>query len=204
MISEERFAKQLIERSRKVIRSIFADRKEKLFAGMRGVVVEIGPGAGVNLQYYPKDIRWIGVEPNPFFADYIKQQTQRYSLERAEVKQGTAQELPVADGSVDAVVSTQVLCSVDDVVKTLAEVRRVLKEDGKFYFLEHGVARRGSLLRLWQALIKPWYQWRNHGCRLDREILQLIRSAGFARVDAEEFMVGRILPDPYVSGVAIK
>lgn len=203
-MTDERFAQYLIERSRRVVRSIFADRKEKLFADISGTVLEIGPGAGVNLQYYPKDVRWIGVESNPFFSDYIKQQAQRYGLEHVEVKQGTAQVLPAADGSADAIVSTQVLCSVDDVSKSLAEVRRVLKKGGKFYFIEHVAARRGSLLRLWQMLTKSWHYWRSHGCRVDREMLATIKLAQFQTVHAEEFMVGRILPDPYISGVAIK
>ncbi len=203
-MTDEQFARYLIERSQRVVRSIFADRKERLFADISGTVLEIGPGAGVNLQYYPKDIRWIGVESNPFFTDYIKQQAQYCGLEHVEVRQGTAQELPVADGSIDAIVSTQVLCSVDDVAQVLAEVCRVLKAGGKFYFIEHVAARRGSLLRLWQMLIKPWYYWRSHGCRVDRETLATIKLAQFRAVHAEEFMVGRILPDPYISGVAIK
>ena len=44
---------------------LVADRKAALLRPLRGTVVEIGPGAGINLPYFHSDVRWTGVEPNP-------------------------------------------------------------------------------------------------------------------------------------------
>lgn len=204
MTSEERFAKRLIERSQKVVRSIFADRKEKLFANLRGSVLEIGPGAGVNLGYYPKEIRWVGVETNEFLFPYLLERAAKVGLGEFRIERGSAEELPVTDMSMDAVVSTQVLCSVGDVSRTLAEVRRVLKPGGTFYFFEHVAAPRGTWVRAWQDRMNFYRKWRARGCNMNREILDSIQTAGFKAVSVDSFSVGRILPEPYISGVAIR
>ena len=41
-----------------------AERKRTLMGSLRGRILEIGPGPGVNLKYYPLDIDWFGIEPN--------------------------------------------------------------------------------------------------------------------------------------------
>ena len=51
-----------------------AERKRWLFSGVLGTVVEIGPGAGANLPYFPGNIRWIGIGPNPFMDKYLFEQ----------------------------------------------------------------------------------------------------------------------------------
>src|SRR5438309_509810 len=91
--------------------SMVADRKRALFADLRGDVLEIGPGTGPNLAYYPKDCRWIGVEPNPFMHRYLREAAERQHL-RIEIRALMAERLPAEDESIDAVVSTLVLCSV--------------------------------------------------------------------------------------------
>lgn len=72
-----------------------------------------------------------------------------------ELRIGTAEQLPVADASVDAVVSTLVLCSVEDGAATLQEVLRVLKPGGRFYFIEHVAAPQQTRLRTAQDWLSP-------------------------------------------------
>jgi len=121
-------------------------RKAALFANLEGTVLEIGPGTGANLSYYPQDIHWIGVEPNPFMHDYLREQAQTLGL-TLDLRQGTAEDLGLADESVDAVVSTLVLCSVPEQARTLQEIRRVLRPGGRFLFVEHVAAPQGTWLR---------------------------------------------------------
>ena len=63
--SKRVFAWMLARGNKKYERAVAA-RKRSLLGDLAGTVVEVGPGAGVNLAYYPSGIRWIGMEPNPF------------------------------------------------------------------------------------------------------------------------------------------
>src|SRR3954447_22320381 len=70
-----------------------ANYKQKLFAGLTGAVLEIGPGTGVNLRYLnPDNVRWIGVEPNTFMQTYLREEAQKTGMP-VELKIGTADTL---------------------------------------------------------------------------------------------------------------
>ncbi len=116
-----------------------AERKRGLLGRLEGDVLEIGPGTGANLEYYPATARLVGIEPNPHMHKYLRREAERLRRE-IEIRDGVAERLDVADASVDAVVSTLVLCSVNDQQATLAEVLRVLRPGGRFVFVEHVAA----------------------------------------------------------------
>ncbi|MDX1532567.1 MAG: class I SAM-dependent methyltransferase, partial [Rhodothermales bacterium] len=134
-------------------RRIYGALKADLLGALEGTVVEVGPGAGVNLPYLRRADRWIGVEPNVHFHGRLRRKAHAVGVP-AEVVAGVAERLPLPDAHADAVVSTLVLCSVGDVAAALAEVRRVLKPDGRFVFVEHVAAPRGTLLRAAQRLLR--------------------------------------------------
>ena len=101
--------------------------KGPLFGDLAGTVLEIGPGTGVNLPYLrPDRVHWIGVEPNPFMQPYISEEANKLDMP-VEIRIGTADKLPVSDSSVDAVISTLVLCCVPSQQCSLKEMLRVLK-----------------------------------------------------------------------------
>lgn len=184
-------------------RDLYGERKQDLLGGLSGTVVEIGPGAGVNLPYYADDVRWIGIEPNVYFHPRLHERLA--DLDRAgDVRAGTAERLALPDASADAVVSTLVLCSVDDLSAALAEIRRVLRPGGRFVFIEHVAAPPGSLLRRVQRGIKPLWGVVGDGCRPDRETGRLIERAGFADVHIERFDAAMPLPvvRPHIAGTA--
>ncbi len=184
-----------------------APRKEALFADLSGTVVEIGPGTGANLPYLPRDVRWIGVEPNPHMQARLRQRAAATGI-AAEFRLASAQSLDIDDGSVDVVLSTLVLCSVPDPAAVLAEIRRILRPGGRFVFIEHVAAPRGTLLWRLQRLVSPWWSFMADGCRPDRELGANICAAGFGSIELEEFRVVRHWPlglvGPHVAGVARK
>ena len=182
---------------------VVAARKRALLSEVHGTVLEIGPGAGANLRYYPADVRWIGVEPNPYMDRYLRKEAERLGL-AVEVRRGTAERLLVGDASVDAVVSTLVLCSVDDLGRALRETLRVLKPGGRFVFLEHVAAPRGTWLRRLQRLVRPVWRVVADGCHPDRETDAAIAAAGFAEVRLERFSLPMGLVGPHIAGVALK
>ena len=184
-------------------------RKKTLFGGLHGLILEIGPGPGPNLPYFPANVRWIGVEPNPFMHPYLRRTLR--ALGRAEadfrIDGGDPQgvRLPAADASVDAVVATLVLCSVPDQAATLREVLRVLKPGGRFAFIEHVAAPQGTRLRAFQNAIQPLWSPLGGGCHPNRETWQAIAQAGFAQVDLEHYRYSGGGPaSPHIAGVAVK
>jgi ubiquinone/menaquinone biosynthesis C-methylase UbiE len=180
-----------------------APRKRALFADLSGTVLEIGAGTGANFAYYPRGIHWIGIEPNVHMYPHLLKTAQERGI-TGEVRGEVAERLPVDDASVDAVVSTLVLCSVSNQDAVLREILRVLRPGGRYLFIEHVAAPEGSGLRQVQKLVKPVWKFAADGCVLDRDTAAAIRRAGFSRVEIEEFRAPLSLASPHIAGVAVK
>jgi ubiquinone/menaquinone biosynthesis C-methylase UbiE len=104
----------------------------------------------------------------------------RRSERAAQIVDAPAEDLPFADESVDTVVSTFVLCTVDDPERALREITRVLAPGGQLLFLEH-VRSRSPRLAAWQdRLAGPWQKFAR-GCRCNRATAELIAQSGLAR-----------------------
>jgi SAM-dependent methyltransferase len=186
-----------------------APRKRALLGGLHGDVLEIGPGTGPNLQFYPPGVHWLGVEPNPFMHPHLLETMRKLGLPAGQFRlsQGDAGgvRLPAEDASMDAVTGTLVLCSVPNPAASLAEILRVLKPGGKFVFIEHVAGQPGTSLRAFQNIIQPLWTLVGDGCHPNRETWQTIRQAGFARVEIEDFRYPNGgLVAPGISGMAFK
>jgi SAM-dependent methyltransferase len=186
-----------------------AKRKQALLGNLHGTILEIGPGAGPNLRYYPADVEWVGVEPNPFMQPYLMRSIQGLGKPAAHfrIDPGDPQgvRLPAKDESVDAVVSTLVLCSVPHPADSLEEILRVLKPGGRFVFIEHVAAPDGSRLRTFQNFIQPLWTVIGDGCHPNRETWESISRAGFAQVDLEHYRIPGGGPvGPHIAGSALK
>lgn len=142
-----------------------------------GAVVELGAGTGANLPYYGDAVeRLVLVEPSPAMGRRLAPAAERA---RAEVVAGEAASLPFADGSVDAVVATLVLCSVPDLPAALAECRRVLRTGGELLLLEH-VRSDDPAAAAWQDRVDPAWCRVMQGCHPNRDTLAAVADAGFA------------------------
>ena len=116
--------------------------KTPLLGELRGTVLEIGPGTGVNLSFYDPSVTWIGIEPNRAMHPSLREKAEALGLS-IELRDAPLAEDNSASDSVDAVVSTLVLCSLPDMADTLMQIQRVLKPGGTYAFIEH-VADRGA------------------------------------------------------------
>jgi ubiquinone/menaquinone biosynthesis C-methylase UbiE len=181
--------------------ALVAARKRALFADLHGDVLEIGPGVGANLPLLPPSIRWIGIEPNPQAHRYVIQRAAKQGM-TIDLRVGIAEALDVPDASMDAVIGTLVLCSIRDPEAALREVLRVLKPGGRFVFMEHVAAPRGSWLRRVQRLVRPIWKCVTDGCHLDRETWAVIQAAGFAEVNVERFWLPVGFAAPHIIGTA--
>lgn len=179
------------------------DRKQALFTPLTGVILELGPGTGPNLKYFRPDTHWIGVEPNPAMHPYLQQEAAELgrAVELRNLEDGR---LPAEDASVDAVVSTLVLCTVPDPAATVGEIMRVLKPGGRFVFLEHVAAPRHTGLRRLQRWVRPLWRRFTDGCHPDRETALIIEQSGFSHVELERFSLPLTIVGPHIAGVAIQ
>ena len=149
--------------------------RRELLGGARGRVLEIGAGTGLNVRHYPSGLdELILTEPDAS----MTRRLERRANGRASVVAAPATELPVEDGSVDTVVSTFVLCTVDDPAATLREIRRVLRPDGRLLLIEH--VRSDGRVGAWfqRKLRTPWSRFAC-GCRCDQATVDLLRASGF-------------------------
>lgn len=197
----KRLVPWLLARGNTAYERWMAGRKRRLFGDLSGVVVEIGPGAGANLRYLQGGVRWIGVEPNRYARPYLERAAREAGVTH-EVREGGVERIPVETGSADAVIGTLVLCSVQDLAGALREIRRVLKPGGRYVFIEHVAAPAGTWRRRLQRWVRPAWRVLADGCNPDRETLQAIRAAGFARVEADEFLAPAGLVAPHIAGTA--
>ncbi|CAN5804558.1 class I SAM-dependent methyltransferase [soil metagenome] len=164
----------------------FRTWRRDLLADLHGEVVELGAGTGANVDRYPITVdRVVFTEPDPGMRRQLvdrlatAQRVGSFAPADAAVLPDPAHRLSVSDGSVDAVVTTLVLCTVPDPSAALAEARRVLRPSGRLVFLEH-VAADGRPDRLrWQQRLDPIWHRLVGGCRLTRRTAEAIDRAGF-------------------------
>ena len=163
--------------------------RSRLLAGLRGRVIEVGAGNGLNFGHYPPQVESVyAVEPEPRLRSLA---TERAGGEAAavEVVDGVADRLPADDESFDAAVVSLVLCSVPDQATALAEVRRVLRPGGELRFFEHVRADTAGMRRVQRALDATIYPWLVGGCHLSRDTATAIRRAGFTIESIESLRV---------------
>ncbi len=138
-----------------------------------GRVLDIGCGTGRNLPLFGSGVTAIGVDPCPQALQKARRRAPSVPLVRAR-----AEALPFRDGAFDTVVSGLVFCSVSDVPRGLAEVRRVLKPAGVLRMLEH-VRARGRVAAWLQDRTQPAWTWFTGGCHPNRDTEAAVASAGF-------------------------
>ena len=143
-----------------------------------GRVLEIGIGSGLNLALYPSAVRRvIGIDPSPELLRLAAEASRSAVLE-TELVVGLAEELPLEEGSVDCVIATWTLCSVSEPRQVLSEFRRVLRPDGIFSFVEHGLAPEPRVER-WQQWLTPVWSRCAGNCHLNRPTAALVEDSGF-------------------------
>ncbi|MDP2228678.1 MAG: class I SAM-dependent methyltransferase [Moraxellaceae bacterium] len=164
----------------------FLAARAELLATVEGDALEIGFGTGINLEYYPDTVdNLTTVDVNPGVQKLARK---RLAQSRLPVKFAliSGESLPMADNSYDAVISTWTLCSIPDVKSALREIRRVLKPEGRFYFVEHGL-HPDPAIQKWQHRLTPVQKVIADGCHLDRDTLKLIAEAGMSLDNYRQF-----------------
>lgn len=184
---------------------IAAYRKE-LLSGLSGRVIEIGAGNGLNFAHYPPAVsEVVALEPERSLR-HLAAQAARSAEVPVDVVPGAAEALPVKSEAFDAAVVSLVLCSVRDLPRSLAEIRRVLRPDGELRFFEHGLAETRGMARTQRALDRTVWPLLFGGCHTARDTVAAIEAAGFELGTYRRLQVpekGMRLPSsPCVLGIA--
>lgn len=177
-------------------------QRKQLLSGARGRTLEIGTGTGLNLPHYPDAVdELVLAEPDaPMRARLEKRLSRSDQLSskrtsnkrRARLIDAPAERLPFPDGSVDTVVSTLVLCTVDAPDAALQEIARVLRPGGQLLFLEHVRSESPTLARWQDRLATPWRRFAR-GCRCNRATTELIAGCGL-ELDQEREASWHVMP----------
>jgi len=179
-----------------------AAKRALLLGEATGRVLEIGAGTGLNLARYGDGIQELVLtEPEEPMARRLEAKLHKSGLD-ARVMRAPAEQLPFEEGVFDCVISTLVLCTVPDQAATLAELRRVLRPDGRLFFLEHVRSEDPKLAR-WQDRLGPLWARFGQGCQCNRTTLSSIE-AGFRVEQLEHDRVPKAPPwvRPLIAGRA--
>ena len=170
----------------------FQKLRRDLVGQARGQVLEVGIGSGLNLPHYGAAVDHVtGIDPSETGLVLAEQQA-KISSTQVELIQGSAEQIPLPDASFDSVVSTWTLCSVPSVEAVIAEIYRVLKPGGRFYFIEHGLADDPTVVK-WQGRLTPMMKACAGGCHLNRPIDKQIAASTF---HLNQIETGYLLPGP--------
>jgi ubiquinone/menaquinone biosynthesis C-methylase UbiE len=163
-----------------------ARQREKVVPLAEGKVLEIGIGSGLNLPFYDKtkvDEIW-GLDPSEELSEMARAVAIQEGMEVNFISSG-AEEIPLPDDHFDSVLITYTMCTIPEVIRANTEIRRVLKNQGKMIFCEHGAAPDDNV-RKWQKRINPFWGKIAGGCNIDRNIPSLIQDSGFDIIEIEE------------------
>jgi ubiquinone/menaquinone biosynthesis C-methylase UbiE len=157
---------------------VITEERQRALEGVRGRVLEVGFGSGHNLPLYSRQVEaLVAVDPSRQAARLARGRIARAGF-AVEYRALQAERIDAADGSFDSVVCTFTLCTIPDPSAALAQMLRVLRPGGRFFFVEHGRAD-DPRVRRWQDRLNGLQKKLVGGCHLNRDIAGLVRGAGF-------------------------
>jgi len=162
--------------------------RARALADAQGEVLEAGFGTGRNLRYYPPAVRRVvGLDPMVGLKRRVAERIAAAPFPVERVALAAGGRLPFDDARFDTVVTTWTLCSISDVGAALRELRRVLRPEGVYLFVEHGRSNDPRTLRR-QEFWNPLHRRLAGGCELERPIDRLVRDAGFTIVRLARYL----------------
>ena len=161
-------------------------QRSKIVPLAEGVILDIGIGSGLNIPFYNEsNIDYLyGLDPSPELLEIAKKVAKTNGLE-IDFLEGGAESIPLPDDSIDTIVITYTMCTIPDLTLSISEIMRVLKNNGKLLFCEHGLAPDPNIAK-WQKIINPVWNKIAGGCNLNRDIPKLIQSSGLKISEIEE------------------
>lgn len=161
---------------------LFSRWRKRIIGAVKGKVLEVGVGTGKNLPYYSRKAKVTGIDISSGMLDKAIEKNKKLKI-NCSLLLMDAENIKFSNNSFDTVLCTFILCSVPNPVKTLKEMRRVCKANGKIIMVEH-VLSKNRLIALWQKLHNPITRWLV-GVNIDRDTAENIRKAGLNIINEE-------------------
>ena len=154
-------------------------QRNKIVPHAKGKILEIGIGSGINIPFYNKaNVEKIyGLDPSEELNNIAQKKAINNNLEIDFLLNG-AEEIPLPSNSMDTILITYTLCTIQDLESSLKEIKRVMKDDAVMLFCEHGIAPDANVIK-WQNRVNPLWGKLFGGCNINRNIPEIIQSSGF-------------------------
>jgi ubiquinone/menaquinone biosynthesis C-methylase UbiE len=164
--------------------------RRELLAGLRGRVLELGAGDGINFSLYPTEVtELVAVEPEPYLHAKATLAAARAPVP-VRVVNATADQLPVEDASFTAAVASLVLCSVPNQSRALEELRRILRPGGELRFYEHVLSENPKVAHTQRVVDRLFWPRVFGGCHTARDTPAALEAAGFSIEKQRNVIVG--------------
>jgi SAM-dependent methyltransferase len=148
------------------------------------VVLDLGSGGGLDVFVAAKRVgnngRVIGVDMTPEMIEKARMNAERLSITNVEFRQGDIEALPVEDNTVDVIISNCVINLAPDKANVFNESFRVLRPGGRM-MISDIVLEQPLSEKIRDEVIT--YTGCLGGAILEQEYLQMMRDAGFERVE---------------------
>jgi len=151
----------------------------------KGTILEVGVGTGKNLPYYHKNHEVFAIDISENMLQRAKSRAEKPTA-LIHLAQMDVERLAFPDKIFDAAISTYVFCSVENPLKGLKEIKRVLRSDGIAVFLEHMRSENeflGKVMDLLNPLVVNAF-----GPNINRHTVENIRKAGFEILEEEHLL----------------
>lgn len=150
--------------------------RRRLLKDAQGEILEIGIGTGKSLLDYPDGVSITGIDSSENMLRYARKRAKGYNhIEKLLIMD--AENLIFDDNTFDTVVSSCVFCSVDNPVTAFKEIKRVCKNNGSIYLLEH-VRSQKKILGKVMDILNP-ISFRLYGDNINRKTYNNLIEAGF-------------------------
>jgi SAM-dependent methyltransferase len=168
-------------------RSALAEQREWVMKRVRGEVLEVGFGTGVNLSYYPPQVKTLtAIEPNAAVRDRAVKRIAKSGRTVTLIARPIGKKQMLAEASFETILSTWSMCTIGDPAAAMKEIYRLLRPGGRFLFVEHGLSPDPDVAT-WQHRLTGLTQKWGGGCHLDRDIEKIVLASGLEIEPLEKF-----------------
>ncbi|HEY3278255.1 MAG TPA: methyltransferase domain-containing protein [Syntrophorhabdaceae bacterium] len=111
-------------------------------------IIEVGVGTGLSLELYPESCRVVGIDITRKMLTKAKEKKDKFGFDHVSLLEMDAENMSFADDSFDHAVVPFIVSVVPNPIKMMAEIKRIVKNNGKIIVINHFSSKNAVLARL--------------------------------------------------------